>query len=399
MRFAYKAVNAAGRRVRGELDAGNLFDLEMRLQRMDLELIVGKPARPAMSFGKRRIRRRDLINFCFHLEQLSAAGVPILEGLGDLRDATKHPFFRQVTAGLVEGIAGGQTLSQAMADHPEVFSRVFVNLIRAGEASGQLPQVLAKLNESLKWEDELASHTKKLLLYPSMLAAVVFAATLFLMLYMVPQLKLFVSNLGQVLPMQTRLLFFLSEQLANYWFVFLAFPLVVSTSLLIIVRHHPPARLHLDGAKLRLPIVGHILSKIILARFANTLAMLYASGLPVLESIGVTRLAVGNLKLQQAMQRVELSIQEGRSVAGAFADTGLFPSLVVRMLHIGESTGRLDTTLLNISYFYDRDVKEAVAKAQTMIGPALTVCLGLMLAWIMLSVISPIYDVISKIKP
>ena len=301
-------------------------------------------------------------------------------------------------AGLIEGIEGGQTLSQAMAEHPEVFSQVFSNLIRAGEASGQLPEVLANLSDSLKWEDELASHTKKLLMYPAFVATIVLAATFFLMIYMVPQLKVFVRNMGQTLPPHTQVLFFVSDLLVNYWYLFLATPLVAGLIGLQLVRTNPLARLRFDGIKLRLPVLGPILSKIVLSRFASTFAMLYASGIPVLESIRTTQDIVGNRVIRRGLERVEQSIREGRNVAAAFHDVGLFPPLVVRMLRIGESTGGLDKALLNVSYFYNRDVKESVGKAQAMIEPMLTLFMGALLGWIMLSVIGPIYDVISKIK-
>jgi len=181
-----------------------------------------------------------------------------------------------------------------MAEHPEVFSQVFSNLIRAGEASGQLPEVLANLSDSLKWEDELASHTKKLLMYPAFVATIVLAATFFLMIYMVPQLKVFVRNMGQTLPPHTQVLFFVSDLLVNYWYLFLATPLVAGLIGLQLVRTNPLARLRFDGIKLRLPVLGPILNKIILSRFASTFAMLYASGIPVLESIRTTQHIVGN---------------------------------------------------------------------------------------------------------
>jgi len=285
-----------------------------------------------------------------------------------------------------------------MNAHPEIFSQVFCNLIRAGEASGQLPEVLASLSESLKWEDELASHTKKLLMYPAFVATIVLSATFFLMIYMVPQLKLFVKNMGQVLPPHTKLLFFISDLLVNYWYLFLALPIIAVLALQALLRTNPLARFRLDGIKLRLPIIGPILKKIILSRFANTFAMLYASGIPVLESIRSTQAIVGNRVVRKALERVEQSIREGQNVAGAFRDVGLFPPLVVRMLRIGESTGGLDKALLNVSYFYNRDVKESVGKAQALIEPMLTLFMGALLGWIMLSVIGPIYDVISKIK-
>jgi len=382
----------------GRLDAINAVDLEMRLKRMDLDLVTGTPLAQRILFGGRKIPRPELINFCFHLEQLNRAGVPLLEGLTDLRDSIEHPRFREVIAGLIESIEGGQTMSQAMSAHPDVFSQVFVNLIRAGEDSGQLPGVLASLTESLKWEDELASHTKKLLMYPAFVAGIVLAATFFLMIYMVPQLKMFVKNMGQTLPVHTQLLFFISDLLVDYWYVFLLLPVIAVIAGQFILRRNPLARLRLDGIKLRLPVLGPILKKIILSRFANTFAMLYASGIPILESIRTTQQIVGNRAVRQALQQVEQSIREGRNVASAFHDVGMFPPLVVRMLRVGENTGGLDKALLNVSYFYTRDVKESVSRAQTLIEPMLTLFMGALLGWIMLSVIGPIYDIISKIK-
>ena len=398
MLFDYKAVSADGRMTYGRLDAINLVDLEMRLKRMHLDLVTGAPIKQRALFGGHKVPRPELINFCFHLEHLTRAGVPILDGLTDLRDSVDHPRFREVMAGLIEGIEGGQTLSQAMSAHPDVFNQVFINLIRAGETSGQLPDVLASLTESLKWEDELVSHTKKLLMYPAFVASIVLSATFFLMIYMVPQLKLFVKNMGQVLPPHTKLLFFVSDLLVAYWYVFLLLPIVGLVVGQAILRSNPLARFRLDSLKLRLPLVGPILKKIILSRFANTFAMLYAAGIPVLESIRTTQNIVGNRVVRKALERFELSIREGQNVAGAFKDVGLFPPLVVRMLRIGESTGGLDKALLNVSYFYNRDVKESVGKAQALIEPLLTLFMGALLGWIMLSVIGPIYDVISKIK-
>jgi type IV pilus assembly protein PilC len=194
------------------------------------------------------------------------------------------------------------------------------------------------------------------------------------------------------------LLFFLSDLLAAYWFAFLLAPALLIGIGLLLLRHNPLARRHLDDLKLRLPMIGPVLSKIILSRFANTLAMLYAAGIPILESIRSTQLIVGNRAHQQALQQVEQTIQAGHGITDAFQAAEIFPPLVIRMLRTGESTGKLDKALRNVSYFYNRDVKDAVAKAQAMIEPMLTVVMGLLLGWIMLSVIAPIYDVIARIK-
>lgn len=399
MLYQYRAINEAGQRIGGRQEAGNPLDLEMRLKRMALELIDCRAVKRPRPLFRAAIPRPELINFCFHLEQLSRAGVPLLDGLQDLRDSLPPGRLRESIASLIEGIAGGQTLSQAMAAQAAVFNPVFISLVEAGESCGQLPETLASLGEGLRWEDELVAHSKKLLIYPSLVAGIVLATTFFLMLYLVPQLKPFVKNMGQALPLQTRALFFISDLLADYWLAWLLAPVLPVLAWQAVQRYNPLARLHFDRLKLRLPIVGDILKKIILARLASTFALLYAAGIPILDAIRTTQNIVGNRALRQALEQVERGIREGRNVAGAFLDTGIFPPLVIRMLRIGESTGRLDSALHNVSYFYNRDVREAVGKAQAMIEPLLTVVMGILLGWIMLAVIAPIYDVISKIRP
>lgn len=397
--FSYRAIDARGKRTLGRIDALNLVDLEMRLRRMELDLIDGAPVSQRGLFGARRVPRRELINFCFHLEQLARAGVPILEGLGDLRDTLEHARFREVVANLIESIEGGQTLSQAMAGQGRDFNKVFVSLIRAGESSGRLAEVLQRLTESLKWEDELAEQTKKVLLYPAFIGSIVIAATFFLMIYMVPQLKIFVKNMGQTLPLQTQALFFVSDLLVAWWYLFLLAPVAAFFALRFVILRNPLARLRYDAFKLGLPLIGGILRKMILARFANTFALLYAAGIPILEAIRTTQGVVGNRVIRQGLERAEQLIGEGRNVTAAFHAVGLFPPLVIRMLRVGESTGALDEALANVSYFYNRDVRESVEKLQQLVEPLLTVLLGSLLGWIMLSVLGPVYDVISRIKP
>jgi type IV pilus assembly protein PilC len=324
--------------------------------------------------------------------------MPILEGLADLRDSLENPRFREIIASLIEGIEGGQTLSQAMEAHPRVFDTVFVSLIRAGEASGRLPEILRDLTESLKWEDELASQTMRLTLYPAIVGLIVLIATVFLMVRLVPQLKQFVKIMGQALPLQTRVLFFVSDLFVDYWYLALLIPLVLAAGMRVLLSVHPAARLAFDGVKLRLPFSGDILRKIILSRFAGTFALLYSSGIPILEAVRTTQRVVGNLVVRGGLEEVEQLIGEGQNLTSAFLRTGFFPPLVIRMLRVGENTGELSKALANVNYFYNRDVKESVEKAQQLIEPLLTLLLGSLLGWIMLSVLGPIYDVISRVR-
>ena len=397
-RYTYQAVNPDGRLVHGRINALNGADLEMRLRRMELDLVDGKLLGKRRWLASPKVSRRELIHFCFHLEQLTRAGVPIIEGLSDLRDSLKHRRFREVVSNLTEAIEGGQTLSQAMEQQRQVFSNIFISLIRSGEASGKLPAVLHGLTESLKWEDELTSQSKKLLMYPAFVGTVVLSATFFLMISLVPQMKHFIKNMGQALSMQTRILFFVSDFMVAYGYLMLLLPILLVLGVQLLLRTNTLARIGFDRLKNKIPLLGDILRKIILSRFASTFALLYASGVPILEAIRTTQDVVGNRYVRWGLERVEQRIIEGQNVTSAFRSVDFFPPLVIRMLRVGESTGALDEALNNVSYFYNRDVKESVEKIQQLIEPTLTIVLGLLLGWIMLSVLGPIYDVISKIK-
>jgi type IV pilus assembly protein PilC len=395
--FNYKAIDANGKAILGQIDALNVVDLELRLKRMGLDLVVGGPTKRAMGFG-RGVTRPELINFCFHLEQLSSSGVPLVEGLTDLRDSVENPRFREVISGLIEGIQGGQNLSGALSNYPEVFSSVFRALIKAGEDTGRLPEVLRSLVENLKWEDELRAQTKKLVMYPLFVGTVVLGVTFFLMVYLVPQMVSLIKTMGQTLPLHTRVLIAVSNFLVSYWWAVLLAPFAIFFGIKFAAQTNPVLRYRLDGLKLRLPVLGPILRKIILSRFASVFALMYSSGITILDAIRSSEEIAGNAVIQEALHTVGQEIGEGKNVTAAFQDVGMFPPLVVRMLRVGESTGALDTALANVSYFYNREVREGIGKIQVMIEPTLTVVMGVLLGWVMLSVLGPIYDMITKIK-
>ena len=396
--YSYRAMNPEGKIVSGNLDAMNPFDLEMRLKRLGLDLIRQDQSARRMLFNRHRIKRPELIAFCFHLEQLMRSGVPIIEALTDLRDTVHNPAFREVIANVVESIGGGLKLSEALAAHPETFSEVFVGLVKAGEQSGQLPEVLARLTENMKWQDELHAQTQKILLYPSFVAVIVIGAIFFLMLYMVPQLAAFIKGMQHELPLQTRILIAVSDFFVHYWGLILALPTLLVVGVLLAARGSARVQYRLDAMKLKLPMVGSVLQKIILARFSTFFAMMYAANINILECLQISEKIAGNRVIDEGLQQVGRHIAEGQGVAEAFQATQLFPPLVLRMLRVGESTGALDTALLNVSYFYDRDVRESIARVQALIEPVLTLLLGSLLGWVILSVLGPIYDVISGIK-
>jgi type IV pilus assembly protein PilC len=396
--YSYKAINSEGKSSKGIQDAANLVDLELRLKRGGLDLINAKETDDSSSFGGVKVKRPTLITFFFNLDQLTRAGVPLLECLADLRDSMEEASFREIIASLVEAIESGKTLSQAMALHPHAFDKITVSLTNAGEDSGRLSDVFTHITDSLKWQDEMTSQTKSMMIYPAFVGTVVLAITVFLMIYLVPQLVGFIKSMGQEIPIQTRILLATSAFFVNYWYILLLAPFVLFGAYKAALISYPGLQYHVDNLKLNIWPTGPVLRKIILARFANTFAIMYSSGISILDCIANSRDLVNNQVLAKSMQQVMAEIESGKNLTQSFQNTKMFPPLVIRMLKVGETTGQLDKALLNVSYFYDRDVKESIKKIQVMIEPTMTIILGTMLGWVMLSVLSPIYDIISKVK-
>lgn len=397
--YQYKAMDVDGRYHSGRVDAVNVSDLEGRLSKMGLDLLNSREISGKHSLQlARAVKRRDLIVFCFHMEQTARAGVPMLESLQDLRDSVDNPRFREVISSMMESIEGGKTLSQAMRDFPAVFSQVFANLVRAGEQSGEMAEVFRNLADNLKWQDEQASYVKKLLLYPIFVGTVVLAVVFFLMTYLVPELLLFVKTMGQELPLHTKILIAVSNFFTEFWYVLVFGPLIVAAFVIVSVRTNPKARYRYDAFKLRMPVVGEIYKKVILTRLTNFFAMMYASGITIIDCIKTSEEIAGNKVLEETMHKVGQKIADGASLSDSFAATQVFPPLVLRMIRVGENTGSLEEALLNVSYFYTRDVRESIEKLQSMIEPAMTIILGTIVAWVMFSVLGPIYDLITKIQ-
>lgn len=397
--FHYKAIDREGTAARGRLDASNEVDLELRLRKMGLDLITCRPlARSTPTLSSGTVTRQDLITFCFDMEQVSRAGIPLVEGLRDLRDGLENPRFREVLTSVLEDIEGGKNLSQALSGFPTLFNPVFVSLVRAGELAGRLTEVFENLGATLKWQDELVSQTRRLLIYPAMVFVVVSAVILFLLLYLVPQVVGLLRTMGLELPIQTRLLIAISNFAADYWWFLVPLPFLAAGAIAAVVKTNERGRYVFDYAILRAPLVGPILHKIILARFANFFALMYRSGITILDAMRTSEDIVANRYISRGIQRAGQQINAGATVSEAFQSLGMFPPLVIRMLRVGENTGAIDTALLNVTYFYNRDVRESVEKALKLLEPTLTLILGAVLALILFSVLTPVYDMLGQLK-
>ena len=395
--YNYRAVDPNGVIIEGNLEAANERALETQLRQSDIELLRCAERSTGRFGRKRAVKRKDLIGFCFHMQQMTRAGLPILEALADLRDSVEHPIFKEVIANLITSVEVGKTLSEAMAEYPDVFDDVFVSLISVGEESGELPEVLHKLTESLKWHDEIMSKAKTVIIYPAFVGVVVLGVMLFMMLFVVPQMVDFIKEMGQDLPIHTRALIGFSNFLVNHWWWAVPLPFVVLLLMKVQANRSESFRYVVDGWKLKAWYIGPVTSKIVLSRFASYFALCYASGLDVIASLRISEDIAGNAVMRKGIEKISSGIADGKSLSAAIEATDLFPPLVTRMVKMGESTGELDNALANVSYFYDREVTESIDRLKAMIEPAMTVVLGAIMGWIMLSVLGPIYETISSI--
>lgn len=395
--YFYKAIDDHGKIHNGSMQTTNPLELERRLATLNLELISQQQKTSNRGLSKRSVSRQELISFVFHMEQLTRSGVPLLEGLTDLRDTVPDSYFKDIIAALVEGIEGGKTFSQTLSDHPKIFDNVFVTLVRIGEESGKLPTILKDISVNLKWTDEIIGNTKKILIYPCVVGIVILAVVSFLMIKLVPQLMPFIQSMGGEVPLYTQALITTSNIFTDYWYLILPLPLVLFFVIKLSAQRNAAFRDKLDGIKLKIPIVGELMFQIILARFTNYFALMYNSGITVLDSLEISKNLVNNASVAQAINTAHTAISDGQKISDAFESTQLFPPLVIRMLRVGETSGNLDESLLNASYFYDREVKESIGKLEPALEPLLTVIMGGIMLWIMVAVLGPVYDTMTQI--
>lgn len=397
--FRYRAVNREGKIVAGTQTSHSARDLEVKLKRLNLQLLSCHEYKPLLGFVQRRkVSRRDLINYCFYLEQMTRSGIPLVEALEDLQESLSTSYLGEVIAIQIAEINEGKAFSETLAGFPGIFSGTFISLIKAGEKSGELVSVLKDLTETLIWQDELIAQTRKALMLPMFMAVVVFCVVFFLMTFLVPQLVTFITSMGQELPVYTKLLIVVSDFFVNYWPAVLASPFALIVIFRQLLKHSPRFRFQVDKLKLKIWVLGPLLEKIILSRFVNYLALLYRSGIPIIDSLKMTETIVENKVIEQALRNVRTMIADGATVSLAFEMGEIFPKLVLSMIRVGEKTGDLGASLQNVSYFYKRDVDELIANVQQMIEPAMTVVMGFIIGWVMLSVLGPVYDLIGNIK-
>lgn len=396
-RYRYKALNALGRPVRGVISAANENDLFAQLRGAGLELVSCKAVSGRGGFMKSsllgsKITTRELIQLFIHLEQMQSAGVPMLESLSDIRETSDNPRLRDIISDVHKDVTEGKSLSEAMAAHPRVFGNLYTSLIAAGQETGDLTASYRQLIKYLKWLDVMQTRIRKATRYPLVLLAIVLATVSVMMGVVVPQVVDFIMSQNQDLPIYTRVLIWVSDFFAEWWAAVLAVPVVVGGGAAILRRSSDTFRYWIDAFLLKLPVAGPLIRKINIARFAQTFGALFASGIDVLSGLNAATNTIGNRALVEAVDSVQQYVRSGSSLSQAMDQSGEFPSMVIRMVRIGEETGKLSEVLDQVCEFYTQDVDESVQKLIAGIEPSLTLLLGGIIGWIAVAVFGPIYD-------
>jgi type IV pilus assembly protein PilC len=312
--------------------------------------------------------------------------------------AFEEPEMKELVASLLDDLQKGRTLSESIAAHPSIFSPVYISLIRVGEQTGRLDEVLKELTEMLKWEDELVAKAKKIMIYPAIVLAVVLGVVIMMMLFVVPQLLDFIKEMGGELGMPTQALIATSNFVQQYILLILIFPFIIAFILRYARQKFTLFRYKTDCMLLGIPIIGEVFYKIKLSRLSSSLASMYSAGIGFSEALELSKKVVNNLCLEERLDEANRFIQQGELIHSAFRLTSIFPLMAIYMLQAGEQSGRLDSGLRNISYFLDRDVNERIEKIEPMIEPVITVLLAVIVGWVMMAVLGPIYDMMTKIK-
>lgn len=395
-RYKYKAINASGRPIRGILSANGEVDLYEQLQKTGLELLDCKVMNEKKSFGlslsAQRITIRDLIQFFLHMEQMQTSGVALLDALSDIRDTSDNSNLRDILSDIYRSVSEGAAMSEAMEQHPKVFKNLYISLIKAGEDTGDLTSSYRQLIEYLKWLDRMQSRIRKATRYPAIILVVVLLTVVVMMGVVVPQIAGFIQNLEQELPFYTKALIATSEFVKVFWWAILATPVLLTFMAGSLHKSSHYFAYRLDAFFLNAPIAGPILRKVAIARYAQTFSALYTSGIDVINALKSARRTTNNLVLIDAFKNVEQAVSTGKQLSAAFEESGEFPSMVVRMLKVGEESGNLTVVLNQVTEFYTQDVDESVEGLISMVEPMLTAVLGIVILWIALAVFGPIYS-------
>lgn len=395
--FTYKAKNEYGRTIKGTLIASNEDQLAASLDQIGLYLISAKKTTIAASYlSWESIKRKDLITFTVHLSTTLSAGIPILQSLQDLIEQSEKPRFKNIIEDVSSNIQAGNSLSEALSKHPKVFSELYVSMVKAGETTGNVDKVLNDLVAFLEWQELLAMDVKQATIYPAFVLSAVISLVVLLMTFVFPRFTVIFERTNAPLPLPTRVVMGISHFTTSYWFI------IVLVVMALIVSHRlavktPGGRYLFDKLKLKLPVFGNLLRKIALSRFSHHFGALLKAGVEIYHSLMVTEKVVGNTVIAKVISSARDYISAGESLSESLKKGNEFPSLVIRMIAIGESSGNLDKTLGKVSQYYDREVPITIKKVFAVFEPIVIASLAVVVLGMALSMFLPLYQMLNLV--
>ncbi|MDY6972451.1 MAG: type II secretion system F family protein [Thermodesulfobacteriota bacterium] len=400
--YTYKATDSTGKIVKGTLEATGEKGVVAGLQDMGyIPIRVGLAGAERRRFDFdmskdvlstfKRISQKDVMMFTQDLSSLLEAGLPVDRALSVLIDVTENERFKEVIGDVVKAVHGGSYLSDALAKFPKVFSSFYVNMVKAGEAGGVLETVLSRLGVFLETSQDLKDYIKSAMVYPVFLVFVGGVSIIILLTFVIPKFSIIFSDMGEAIPMSTRLLLGFSEMLRKYWlFIFGALGALIFCTRKYLMTQ--AGRLKGDQYKLDLPICGDLVKKVEVARFARTLGTLTRSGVPILQAISLVKNTIGNSVIALSMGEVYERVKEGERLSKPLGETGVFPSLAIQMITVGEETGRLDDMLLRVAENYEKVVRNMVKRFVSFLEPAMILAMGIVVGFIVISMLMAIFS-------
>jgi type IV pilus assembly protein PilC len=394
--FNYRAVDESSRIIKGRIEAANEEDLGAKLGYKRLTLI--EATRSTFSLiRKPKLREKDLLHFTYFLNVILSSGIPIMSGLSDMANQSINGRISQAASLLHYELKAGKSISDSMLEHPGLFPPFYTSMVKAGETSGKLEQVLNDVMSYLEWQIQLKKEVKAGLSYPAIVLCAVAALITVLFVFVMPKFIKILSGLKVDLPLPTRILIFVVEFMKGYW------PLLIGIALLLpflyrLASRNEKGRRVIDRVMLKIPLVGELVSKLNHSRYFRTFATLYRSGLDMRETLDVSHGVVGNAVIADALHRVAGTVLGGETLSNALNDSGGFPVLVINMVEIGEKTGTLDSALLRISDLYDREIPETLKRIFTILEPLILVLLGGLVLLTLASFFLPLYKIVGGIR-
>jgi len=399
--FTYRAADRQGQTIDGVMEAPDMRGVVERLQRdayFPIRIAPQDEQRSALGLrwprlGPGRINRRDVLTFMQQLGTLVEAGLPLDRALVILEDLAPSARLRAITGDLLKGIRGGSSLAETMAKHqPRPFSRLAVNMVRAGEKGGVLEVTLKRLAELLEETQEFKETLVSALIYPLLLTAVGSAAVVFLLTFVIPRFVDIFKDLGQSLPLPTQILLSVSGAVQHYWWL-LALAVLGTVLGARVALSSEAGRWQWDRAILRLPLVGEVVLKTETARFARVLGTLLKSGVPVLTALGVVRDLAGNQVLGRAIERVADGVRRGAGITGPLSESKAFPAMAVHIVRVGEETGRLEEMLLKLATDLEAEVRRLVKRLMGLLEPSIILIMGLVVGFIVVALLLAIFSI------